>query len=167
MAKGKGSGNAYLIRHGDAEDRHALGDDARALTAEGRREFRALAAELADDLGLVGVATSLLVRAVQTAEILAEACGVEEVVVRGELALGRASATSIAALLHELGPGWALVGHNPTLALALAKLLDLDGEPRFRKGAVAALKIHETHGAGCALAWTISPGRKRQSTLDD
>ena len=33
----------YLVRHGKAEDQHPLGDEARALTAEGRREFRELA----------------------------------------------------------------------------------------------------------------------------
>src|SRR3954469_9879140 len=128
----------YLVRHGAAEDRHALGDDARALTAEGRIEFRKLARELDSELSLTAIATSPLVRAVQTAEILAEACGVRRVVVRGELGVGGATAGGIERLLRELGAGWALVGHNPSMGEALARLLGLDeGVTRFRKGAIA------------------------------
>jgi phosphohistidine phosphatase len=152
----------YLVRHGAAEDRHALGDDARALTAEGRAEFRRLAGELAAELPLVAIATSPLVRAVQTAEILAEACDVSDVSVRGELSLDGASAAGIERLLRELGPGWALVGHNPAMGEALGRLLGLPDVPSFRKGAIAALTLTPRP----ALAWVVAPGRKRQTTLD-
>jgi phosphohistidine phosphatase len=160
MSKHKGL--QYLVRHGAAEDRHALGDDARALTAEGRTELRKLARELASDLELTAIATSPLVRAVQTAEILAEACGVRDIVVRGELSVDGASAAGIERLLRELGAGWALVGHNPSMGEALGRLLGLVDVPSFRKGAIAALTVSPK----AALAWVISPGRKRQSTLD-
>ena len=71
----RAEGLIYLVRHGKAEDNHPLGDEARGLTAEGRREFRELMQEIAGKLDLRGIATSPLVRAVQTAELMAEATG--------------------------------------------------------------------------------------------
>lgn len=153
----------YLVRHGQAEDDHPLGDDARALTEEGREAFRAHARQLAPELELLGIATSPLVRAVQTAELLATACNVGQVVVYAELGFARATDVTLEALARELGPGWALVGHNPSLAETLQRLLGLSSEPRFRKGAIAAL----TPAASLpwSLAWTAAPGRKVQSEL--
>jgi phosphohistidine phosphatase len=158
----------FLVRHGIAEDEHPLGDEARALTAEGRQEFRALARELRvelDELGFVGIVTSPLVRAVQTAEILAEACGIDEIRSEGALAAEVANATGITALARRLGPGWALVGHNPSLAATLG--LWVHGHPdevQFRKGAIAAVKP----GAGTepgTLVFVAAPGKKRVKTI--
>ena len=152
----------YLVRHGKAEDGHPLGDEARALTAEGRVELRELAAELAAEMtDLQGIATSPLVRAVQTAEILAQAWGLDRVESRGELATA-SEAEALVRLCKQLGDGWALVGHNPTMAEAAAALLRLPETPRFRKGAVAAL---ERSGSGFSLAWACSPGRKKSRSL--
>jgi phosphohistidine phosphatase len=154
----------YLVRHGKAEDHHPLGDGARALTSEGRREFRELADALAakPGLGLHTIATSPLVRAVQTAEILAEACGVEEVPSHAALEAERASGQTVAALARQLGPGTALVGHNPSLAEALQVLLGLEETPSFRKGAVAALLPGTPKWT---LVWVASPGKKKKSEL--
>lgn len=156
----------HLVRHGTAEDDHPLGDEARALTEEGRMAFRSHARELAARMQLVGVATSPLVRAVQTAEILADACGVLQVVSRGELSIDGGSARAIEALALELGPGWALVGHNPSMAETLARMLRLAGEPRFRKGAVAAVEMGGPSGSvHWSLAWMAAPGKKVQTEL--
>jgi phosphohistidine phosphatase len=158
-------GLVYLVRHGKAEDDHPAGDEARGLTAEGRSEFRELAAELGPQLHLSGIATSPLVRATQTAEILAHAARIAEVEVHAELGAQEASAEGVALLARKLGPGWVLVGHNPSMSEALAVMLGLEQEPRFRKGAVAALRP----GAGArdpwTLAWVISPGKKRATSL--
>lgn len=155
----------YLVRHGRAEDTHRLGDEARALTAEGRDELRAFARDLRRELVLEGIATSPLVRAVQTAEILAEACGISDVRVRRELKYPGASARTIGALAGELGPGWALVGHNPSLSEALSHMLDLDPEEaRMRKGSVVALAPAKAEGRW-ELAWSVSPGKKKRSRL--
>jgi phosphohistidine phosphatase len=152
----------YLVRHGRAEDTHPLGDEARALTADGRREFRELAAELGGKLGLVGIATSPLVRATQTAEILAAAAHVDRVESRGELAAGEGAA-ALVRLARRLGDGWALVGHNPSMAEALAEILGLPEAPSFRKGAIAALQA--AAGGKWQLDWVVSPGRKKERTL--
>jgi phosphohistidine phosphatase len=159
------TGCIFLVRHGIAEDEHALGDEARALTSEGRRQFQELAAEIADELDLVGIATSPLVRAVQTAEILAAASGVAEVRSEGALASAVASPTGITALARRLGPGWALVGHNPSLAMTLG--MWLHGNPdevQFRKGGIAAIKPGQGTGPA-TLAFMAAPGKKRLKSL--
>src|SRR3982074_1753971 len=114
-----------LVRHAKAEAEHPLGDWARALTAAGRAAFRRHARLLAGKVTLKGLATSPYVRAVQTAEILAEACAVDDVSVRLELAPAKGVGEQIAALASELGNGWALVGHNPSMEEAAAFLLQL------------------------------------------
>jgi phosphohistidine phosphatase len=153
-----------LVRHGKAEDSHPLGDAARALTDEGREELREHARKVSGHVTLEGILTSPAVRAVQTAEILAEACGLALVKVRADLSIDRASVRSIEALCREVGPGWALVGHNPSMAETLAHLIGHDTVPHFRKGAVVALKP----GASLPweLAWVASPGRKMKSSVE-
>ena len=163
----RGDGLIYLIRHGRAEDTHPQGDEARGLTGDGRRAFRALAAEVVRKLGLRGIATSPLVRAVQTAELLAAAAGIEEVQVRGTLAYEQASGAGVLALARALGPGWALVGHNPSMGEALARALGLATEAaRFRKGAIAALQPGPEEDKPWRLEWVISPGRDFETTVD-
>ena len=163
---GRGA-HLYLIRHGKAEDEHRLGDGARALTEEGRQEFRAHAEKMASHMKLTGIATSPLVRAVQTAELLADACRCDQVIVRGELEADHASARSIESLCRSLGVGWALVGHNPSLAEALAHLTGYShGAPRMRKGAIVALTPSPTGALPWLVAWAAAPGHKMKTTLD-
>ena len=162
MKKSGAADCIFLVRHGVAEDDHPLGDQGRGLTATGRRDFRTLAAEIGPELGLRGIVSSPLVRAVQTAEILAEACGIEDVRIDGALIADHATASGITALAMRLGPGWALVGHNPSLAQTYARWMDADGdEVQLRKGAIAAFRP----SAG-APPWTpvftVSPGRKKE-----
>jgi phosphohistidine phosphatase len=157
--------HVLLVRHGKAQDSHPGGDGARALTEEGRDEFRVHARKLAGHVTLQGILSSPLVRAVQTAEILAEACGVATIEIKDELDAERASARSIEALCRAVGPGWALVGHNPSMAEALGHLIGHGrGVPQFRKGAVAALT--PARELPWTLAWMASPGRKMKQGLD-
>jgi phosphohistidine phosphatase len=155
----------FLVRHGSAEDEHPGGDGARGLTAEGRSAFRKFAHEMADQLRgpnrIIGIATSPLVRAVQTAEILADAIGIDEI--RSETSLGADVATpkSIAALARKLGPGWAFVGHNPSFGNTTAAWLGLD--PRtvsFRKGAICAFALSATGIPPHELVFMAAPGKK-------
>jgi phosphohistidine phosphatase len=153
-----------LVRHGKAEDGAPLGDEARALTIDGRREFREHAKRLPAKIKLSGVITSPLVRAVQTAEILAEAMGLAEVRVANELSTDEDS-DRLAAFAREVGTGWALVGHNPNIAEALALLVGRGEPPRFRKGAAVAL----APGAGRTpwrVLWSAAPGDKFLTVLE-
>jgi phosphohistidine phosphatase len=165
MSKKSGPGDAfYLVRHGIAEDRHPLGDKARALTPEGRRGFRDLAADIGPKLGLVGIVSSPLVRAVQTAEILAEAAGIEEVRVENALEADEGTAAAITALALKLGPGWALVGHNPSLALTLGTWFGRGpSEPQFRKGAIAAFRPGDAMKPPFSPVFIVSPGRDKET----
>ncbi|MFY0565990.1 SixA phosphatase family protein [Archangium lansingense] len=146
-----------LVRHAVAEDAHPLGDEARALTVEGRAAFRTHARKLARLTPMTGIVTSPLVRAVQTAELLAEAFGLGQVEVHPALLPRHSAPNRILHLARELGAGWMLVGHNPSLARAGALLLDLDDLPgKLRKGTALALYPDGKH---FTLAWLAAPGR--------
>ncbi|MCE9672911.1 histidine phosphatase family protein [Myxococcus stipitatus] len=150
-----------LVRHAVAEDTHALGDEARALTPEGRALFRQHARKLARLTPLVGVFTSPLVRAVQTAELLAECFGLSQVEVHPALVPRKGAHKHILQLARESGPGFALVGHNPSLEKALALALEAGGgeaaPDKLRKGTVAALQ--PSGKKGFRLDWWATPGR--------
>src|SRR2546421_12336989 len=77
----------YLIRHGHAgdPDRWEGHDDSRPLSERGRRDLRRTAAVLARRETIDILCTSPLVRAVQTAEIVAQALEIDEVEVLEEL----------------------------------------------------------------------------------
>ena len=164
--------NIYLVRHAIAVDRDACGDfddAARRLTAEGiermRRNVRALAAL---DVALDAIWTSPLVRARETADLLAELpgfCGRIDTV--DELAGGRD---------HELliervaafggGESLALVGHEPDMGELASALVC--GSPhglfRFKKGGVACIELvrdGETPLRG-ELRWLLTPKQMRQ-----
>lgn len=140
----------YLVRHGRAEG-SAASDAARRLTPEGRAAFLAHASALAARLSVSRIATSPLARARETAELLALATGAplqEE----AALAAGRSSAGEVLALALRLGPGTALVGHNPELAEAIARVAGRAIE--VPPGTVAAV---DHDGAAFQLAWLEAP----------
>ncbi|QDE69734.1 MULTISPECIES: SixA phosphatase family protein [Myxococcus] len=146
-----------FIRHAVAEDSHVLGDEARALTPEGRAAFRHHARKLARLTPLRGIITSPLVRAVQTAELLAEAFGVSGVEVHPALLPQRGAHKRIVDLGRERGAGWALVGHNPSLERAAIRALEQELPDKLRKG--AALALHPLKNGGFTLAWWATPGK--------
>ena len=145
-----------LVRHGRAEEDHPLGDSARGLLSSGRDAFRAHAGRVAERVGIMGVVTSPLVRAVQTGEILAGALGTNEVAVRAELAPAMGLRDGMA-LARELGAGYALVGHNPAMGALLARLIDRDGAASFAPGAIAAL-VPSRADRPWKLLWCVAPG---------
>jgi phosphohistidine phosphatase len=143
----------YLVRHAKAEPHSGGDDDERRLTPEGRARFGALVKKLHRRLRVVRVLTSPLVRARETAEILARATGapLEEA---PRLAAGRSGARDLLAMVRRAAPGTALVGHNPEIAEALA---DLDeAELEVKPGAVAALDVE---GDKVRLAWLEIPAK--------
>jgi phosphohistidine phosphatase len=141
----------YLVRHGIAvepTEKGTLDDDSRPLTAKGRKRFRRLARAFAQ-LGEIPDFTfsSPLVRAVQTAEILASALKIIEVGILDEL---RPDA-GVGKLLTETGrrvkdeQSVALVGHDPQmtqLVIALAELSKEDAERvDFKKGSIVRIDV--------------------------
>ena len=135
--------NLYLIRHEDAGE--AERDEHRSLTELGRRRMRKTARFcLEQGMVLDAIFTSPLVRAVQTAEILAEGLGFDGPIdAHEEIAFP----SRIETLTHliDAAPancrGLALVGHEPTLGLLAHHLLGAEsGLLGMRKGAVLALE---------------------------
>ena len=130
----------WLLRHGDAEDAAPGADDAsRALTEKGRRQSRdagrALAA-LGVEIGTCIASPKL--RARETAEIAAEALGVE-VEVDERLRGGDFDPADLAAGRGEV----LLVGHEPDFSRAIA--LTTGSRVKLRKGGMAAFDDHLLH----------------------
>jgi phosphohistidine phosphatase len=145
----------YLIRHATAAD-VAASDAERELTKEGRHEAK-VAGKALVKLGVAvdQVLTSPLVRARQTAEIIAGPLGLaDRVAVLTEL--GNAHTTS--ALLRALGPwakaqGLLLVGHMPSLADHLNLLIGagMTANVSFGKGTVVAVRLAQLRVGGGEL----------------
>jgi phosphohistidine phosphatase len=158
----------YLVRHGiaiDPEDRGALPDDSRPLTAKGRRRFRRAARAFAR-LGEPPefIFTSPLVRAAQTAEILAGALKQSEVGVLEDLR----PEGGVGKLLAEVGrrvkdgQSAALVGHDPLMSELVAVLGDVPKPDLeridFRKGAIVRIDVGELPGARPTQPrWSMKP----------
>ncbi len=151
----------YLVRHGiaiDLADSKGASDELRPLTGKGRRRFRKAARAFGKLAGKVDfILTSPLVRAVQTAEILAGEVKHGEVAVLEELASGGVAAL-LAAVAKRAGTGKsvALVGHEPQLSSILTALAHLGPEESskldFRKGAIVRLDV-----SGLPDAKTVQP----------
>lgn len=151
--------NLYIVRHAWAlePDAAEFPDDAqRPLSRKGRRRFARMAERLAKrGLAPVVVATSPLVRAVQTAEILSRAVRPRP---RLEILDALAPGSDLAPLLawlREQADDAAWVGHAPDVAALCGALMGAPPERiRFPKGATAALRFGSEIEAGQAeLRW--------------
>jgi len=153
----------YLVRHGIAVDGgEAIPDGSRGLTDKGRRRFHKTArafGKLGHRLDLI--LTSPLVRAVQTAEILAGATKHGEVAVLEELDPKFDVASLRAAVAKRAGKSGAiaLVGHEPQLSLALAALSGASpADIVLKKGAIVrvdASKLSDTKPVD--VRWWLKP----------
>lgn len=119
-----------LLRHAEATPEGSSGDDAmRWLTAKGREQAREVARAVRErGLSLARFVASPRVRAVQTAELIAQGAGFSGVVeVLPALSFtepAERAAREIGALAEGLASGAVLVavGHMPTLAETAARL---------------------------------------------
>jgi phosphohistidine phosphatase len=153
----------FLVRHGHAGDPEAWKrpDDSRPLTAKGRSDFRRTAQAFARREKIDVLCTSPLVRAVQTAEILAAALELDDVPVWEELRpdvpvqalLERASGEDVKRL--------ALVGHDPQITGILAALTKLAPESlEFPKGAIVRLDVRDLRAREAEARWWLPPREK-------
>jgi phosphohistidine phosphatase len=150
----------YLIRHAHAVDGDGMRDDDRPLSREGRRQALDVASALArQKVRVERIVTSPLVRAVETAELVAVTLGFD-----GGLDVAEAMRPdgSWKELLREVlehtgAESLALVGHEPTIGHYLSKLLHQKGLS-MAKGAVVRL---DWQGAEepAKVVWTLSPKR--------
>jgi phosphohistidine phosphatase len=149
-----------VIRHAIAEDREAFAqtgkpDEQRPLTAQGRRKMRKAARGICRWLGPIDLlASSPLVRAKQTAELIAE----QQKGLTIELWPELAPESSLSSLLERLRAqqkreGIAVVSHRPLLPKLVCWLLTGKERPfaLARKGSVFLLEFPDQVAAGKAI----------------
>ncbi|MFM8283324.1 MAG: SixA phosphatase family protein [Planctomycetaceae bacterium] len=146
-----------IVRHAWAEEISSTGDDfSRALTRKGCRRFARLVEKLRrGGLAIDVVATSPLVRAVQTAELLAEGLGgAARIEVVDALAPGSDWQASIDWTIGQDAARVAWVGHAPCVGRLVALSIG-DGSAAIRmpKGAVASIRLDDGPGQPGELEW--------------
>jgi phosphohistidine phosphatase len=123
-----------LVRHGDAEADipEGMEDDARVLTQRARLSLPAHFAQLTAHLGTPDIIfTSPLVRAVQTATLLAVALRYEGPLKTHRHLYPDSAVGAVEAILEGHSAGTLiLVGHQPTIGATAAHLLGLPSFPR-------------------------------------
>lgn len=166
----------YLMRHGIAVDIGEAGvinDEDRPLTLEGRARMKQAATGLRQlDLKLNLILTSPLLRARQTAEVVAEVLELQhKVKIIEALAPGRGFINSEggnAEIFLELGAHQfdraLLVGHMPDMAELTSFLLtgNRNLHIEFRKGALCAIEVSSLPPRGPGLLrWMLMPKQMR------
>jgi phosphohistidine phosphatase len=150
----------YFLRHGLAGDRSDWqGDDFdRPLTHDGMKRMERESKTIAElDLELDVIVTSPLVRAKQTAEIVAKRLGLRDVLV-DDPAVGHGfSVANLRAILdkHRAAEAMMLVGHEPSMSQVIGDLLG-GAAVDMKKGAIACLEIEPSTMRG-ELIWLLPP----------
>ncbi len=153
----------YLVRHAVAEDRGDAwpDDNKRPLTDEGIARMRKAARGLADiDVTIDIVLSSPLVRARQTAEIVAAALDPRPSLVNIDSLAPDGSFAAIVADLEKHGrkPRIALVGHEPAIGDLAARLIGSRHALEFKKGAICRIDLDELPPSGPGdLRWMMTP----------
>jgi phosphohistidine phosphatase len=153
-----------LIRHAAAIERHPdIAEGNRYLTPEGRAFFRKTARTMGDH-GLAPdlILTSPLLRAVQTADILAES-----LVYSGPLQVveGLSPGCTLATVMplldqYRQAREVVLVGHEPDLGSLVAELLHLSHGFSFKKGSAVRLNLEMSDLQPTAVFKWLACGRK-------
>jgi phosphohistidine phosphatase len=151
----------YFLRHGQAGNRQDWqGDDSeRPLTVEGKKRMQREAAAIWRlELPLDVILSSPLVRAAQTAEIVARARGsAARLVTDGRLApgFGPKQLASIVAE-HRNVRGLMLVGHEPDFSETISQVTG-GGRLAMKKGGLACIEVGDLASLKGTLVWLIPP----------
>ena len=155
--------NLYLIRHAIAVE-ESEDDSQRPLTDKGKKKMR----QIAKGLRALGVEFDLIlsgpyVRAVETAEVLADVFKMKKEVQFSENLIPAGSPESLIAELNEkyTSDSIALVGHEPFLSSLIGLLVadNPNADITLKKGGVCSLSaddLHHTHKA--TMDWLLTPG---------
>lgn len=156
----------YLCRHGIAEDA-APSDDARALTREGVKKFREAARGFVRlEPAVTHILTSSLVRARQTAEILADVLADARLSAEPRVSCALAPPGDLRMLLSEIRDLAACrsvvaVGHEPTLSRWVGQLcFGATGSCEMKKGAIAGIELDAAMRHG-HLMFLLQPAQLR------
>ena len=145
----------YLLRHGKADwpdwDKP---DDERPLTKEGKKEMRRIAQFLAAmNVTPAAILSSPLPRAFQTAEIAANALGVQ-LGQEPTLRPGFTPTKARALIKRAEGADLMIVGHEPDFSGVVRALTG--GMVKLGKGGIARIDVDDDGSAG-RLIWLIPP----------
>jgi phosphohistidine phosphatase len=153
----------YFVRHGLAEERgEAWPDDTkRPLSGEGMSRMRKGARGLARfGVAIEVILTSPLVRARQTAEILAGEIEPRPSLVNIDSLAPDGSYTAVVADLekHARKTRIALVGHEPMIGELVARLIGSRHAIEFKKGSICRVDVDDLPPAGPGdLRWMLTP----------
>ena len=153
----------YIIRHGLAEERGEAwpDDNKRPLTPDGVSRMRKAARGLARiGVTIDIVLTSPLVRARQTAEIVAAGLEPRPSLVNIDSLAPDGSYAAIIADLEKHGRRQriALVGHEPCIGELGARLIGSRHALEFKKGAICRIDLDELPPVGPGdLRWMLTP----------
>src|SRR5919197_152341 len=163
-----------IVRHAIAEDRDAFAesgkdDGERPLTPAGRRKFRVAARGLRSLVPAIDLlATSSLVRAVETGDVLQKLYGVDSAVRLDELSPDASPASLVSWLRRQQRARVQLatvVGHEPHLSRLVGHLLT-GGDSGFidlKKGGACLLDLRDGAKAGGAeLRWLLTAAQLRR-----
>ena len=162
-----------VVRHAAAEDKDAFArteqdDDLRPLTPGGQREMRDVARAIQELVPEIDVlATSPLVRAVQTAEILGQRYGRDPVTVEWLRPEAPYEDFAAWARSHWDKRGSLIVGHEPHLSGLVSWLIA--GAKRsvleLKKAGACLVEVEGKPSAGSAtLVWLMGPKHLRELT---
>lgn len=153
----------YLVRHAIAAERgdEWPDDSKRPLTERGIARFKEVVKGLAElDVAIDEVFTSPLIRAKQTADLLAAGItGKPSVKLLDALAPGH-TATQVMSQLAKAAKRRriALVGHEPDLGELAAHLLGAQRSVPFKKGGVCRIDVESlTSRRAASLIWFATP----------
>jgi phosphohistidine phosphatase len=151
----------YFLRHGLAEDRAVWtrDDGERPLTEKGILQMERAAGWIADLVpDLDAILTSPLVRAKQTAQIVAEKLGMEASLVE-EIRLSPGfNYEDLQQIIHEHAGAEALilVGHEPDFSLTISDLIG-GGRIVCKKGGLARVDLTSFDPVQGELIWLVTP----------
>lgn len=150
----------HLLRHADAGDPEAWDrpDEVRPLSPKGRRQAERLGAFLAAaDFAPDAIVTSPLLRARETAEIVADA--LRRPIRIDERLAGPLDPETVEAILSDAGDPLrpVLVGHDPAFSGLAGELVGTSGL-ELKKGTLARIDVERPLQAGeGVLRWLVPP----------
>jgi phosphohistidine phosphatase len=153
--------NCYFLRHGIAvePDEWTGPDFDRPLTRVGVERLKCEARAIADlSLQLDVIVTSPLLRARQTAEIVADRLKLRDEIVEDERLAGGFDARRLSEILdeHDKAEAIMLVGHEPTMSATIGQIIG-DANVELKKAALAGVALSDASATRGTLICLIPP----------
>lgn len=163
--------NLFFLRHGIAVDRRTsrhASDAERPLTPKGRRQLRKTATAIHGmKLRFDVILSSPLVRAQQTAEMVADELRLKQRLVLADELKPGGNAKKLVQRINRLKPipeNLLLVGHEPNLGELISLFLTgrMDAGITLKKGGMAKLETDCLRvGKHATLAWLLTPAQMK------